>query len=377
MNTQNDPFAWWRAALAGEEPPVHEGDPQAGFYRRRFKNKDGSLTSFKPVAIWQDANGQWLCQIGSEFGNRFGPYKADEHWTYLAKNPVPKAAYDQAMATGKWPDETGNAPKPPEPEPAQDTAPPRNTSDDPHQRLLDDLRDVEERAKELLAKPIDDEAAANVASDLVARLMETKKESETTRKEEKQPHLDAGAAVDAKWKPITEQAGNWATKLRDHLAPWLMKLRRAEEQRQREAQEAAQKAEAEAEAKRQAAEKARLDAEREAAMATFDSDEAAEDAAKAKELAAKRAKKEAEEAEKAARKANRQTSAKKTAAGRTGAKVSFRKVKSAEITDYNKLVEALKDRDEMHELVESLANSAARSGVTLDGMKIIETEVPV
>ena len=29
-------FAWWRDALAGRKPPIHDSDPQCGFYQRKL-----------------------------------------------------------------------------------------------------------------------------------------------------------------------------------------------------------------------------------------------------------------------------------------------------------------------------------------------------
>ena len=52
--------------------------------------------------------------------------------------------------------------------------------------------------------------------------------------------------------------------------------------------------------------------------------------------------------------------------------MSLRTFVSAEITDYDALLIALKDHSEVKELVQSLANRAAKSGVVLAGMKIVE-----
>ncbi|MER8967700.1 hypothetical protein NKI25_18595 [Mesorhizobium sp. M0808] len=57
---------------------------------------------------------------------------------------------------------------------------------------------------------------------------------------------------------------------------------------------------------------------------------------------------------------------------RTGAKVSLRTFVTAEITDYDALVMALKDRPEVREIIQTLANRAAKSGVEIAGMKAVE-----
>ncbi|MBP2462079.1 MULTISPECIES: hypothetical protein [unclassified Rhizobium] len=68
--------------------------------------------------------------------------------------------------------------------------------------------------------------------------------------------------------------------------------------------------------------------------------------------------------------AAKETQARNASAGRTGAKVSLRTFVFAEITDFDALLLALKDRAEIREVVETLANRAARSGVELAGMAI-------
>jgi len=72
--------------------------------------------------------------------------------------------------------------------------------------------------------------------------------------------------------------------------------------------------------------------------------------------------------------AERATKDRNSQAGHTGSKVALRTVTEAEITDYDALLIALKDREEIKELVQSLANRAARSGVELPGMKIHKTQ---
>lgn len=42
MNTQVqieplDYYAWWRSAIAGQNPSIHENEPQCGYYRKRVK----------------------------------------------------------------------------------------------------------------------------------------------------------------------------------------------------------------------------------------------------------------------------------------------------------------------------------------------------
>lgn len=66
-------------------------------------------------------------------------------------------------------------------------------------------------------------------------------EAEKHRKAEKEPHLEAGRAVDAKWKAITDKGTLAAKTAADALTPWLRKVqaeREAEQERLRKEAEA-------------------------------------------------------------------------------------------------------------------------------------------
>jgi hypothetical protein len=52
-SSPNARWAWWEAAVAGEEPPVYEGEPQAGFFAvRRFRYADWPTGPFVPARVW-------------------------------------------------------------------------------------------------------------------------------------------------------------------------------------------------------------------------------------------------------------------------------------------------------------------------------------
>lgn len=75
------------------------------------------------------------------------------------------------------------------------------------------------------------------------------KDAEKLRKDEKEPHLEAGRQVDAKWKPITTKADLGAAACKDALTPY-----RTAKQAAKDA--AAKKAREEAEARQKAAQDA-------------------------------------------------------------------------------------------------------------------------
>lgn len=86
-------------------------------------------------------------------------------------------------------------------------------------------------------------------ADLLKQVNQSKKDAENTRKEEKQPHLDAGRAVDKTWKPVIAKCTAAANEIKGKLTPY-------REAKEAAKQEAIAKARAEAEAKERAAQEA-------------------------------------------------------------------------------------------------------------------------
>ena len=87
-------YAWHRAAMAGENPPRHDGDPQCGWYKCRLV-KGGPWV---PVRIYveQDIDpetGDLICDerlsIEIEGLDRGDPAK---HWSYLT--PITREEFD-------------------------------------------------------------------------------------------------------------------------------------------------------------------------------------------------------------------------------------------------------------------------------------------
>jgi len=79
---------------------------------------------------------------------------------------------------------------------------------------------------------------AGALRDIVARGNDIKKRMEAARKDAKQPHLDAGKAVDAAFKPPIENTTGIVTTAKSRLQAYLI----AEQERERAEAEAARKA---------------------------------------------------------------------------------------------------------------------------------------
>ena len=218
----------YQSNLAGKDVPLHDGVPQVGFYKmRRSKN-----APWLPVAIWSK-DGTLVCRVAGEMKD------PNEVWTYCCGNPVNKADAKHAFETGSWP---GDVPGIGD-----------NSGD---LSLAEDIEDTATQAKAWLKKTtIQSKVECDMAANWRTKLLDLKKRAEAEHKAEKAPHLEAGRAVDAKFKPIIETADDAANALRRVLTSYMAaeeaKLRAAAELERKAAEEAARQAKAAAAAKGQ------------------------------------------------------------------------------------------------------------------------------
>lgn len=198
-------YSWWQRALAGGEIgspalPVHDGDPQPGFYRRRTKRQG----AFIPVAIWPE-DGRIVALCDGEEAD------ASEIWTYCCQHPVSEEAYRTRSFTGKWPDEDGAVSKSLEPPPAGHNNAPTDDAE-----ILKEQIDAASAGVADYAEIADDAMAAKAQS-LRSRLLELSGEADTKREAEKRPHLEAGRVIDAKFQPLIKAAKAAADTIRAAL----------------------------------------------------------------------------------------------------------------------------------------------------------------
>ena len=320
-------YDFWNSALAGVKVgsaalPVHENLPQAGFYRVRT----GKNGPWEPVAIFEHEGSLVALRAGN-------PVDAGQIWTWACRNPVTYEAYTAVVERGEaWPDE------PPAPTIGH------NSPSDPFEALRVEYEGEAEQAREFLKTPITTQEQADQAAIWAKRLAGIAKKATDLHKVEKQPSLDEGRRVDDKWRDLKTGPDDLSKQLKRHQDAFLRELDRLEQERQRKA--------------REEADRLKREADEAAAKASSEADDASVQRAEA--------------AKKAAEQAERETQARNIQAGRTGAKVALRTFVSAEITDFDALLMALKDRPEITEAVQSLANRAAKSGVSLPGMTIKE-----
>lgn len=90
-----DPFSWYRAALAGHKPPIHDDHPQCG----HFKTRRNQHSAWIAASIWYDPEGNLICRVGDELKD------PSEAWTWLAKRPVTQEEAKHWYKHKRWPDQ--------------------------------------------------------------------------------------------------------------------------------------------------------------------------------------------------------------------------------------------------------------------------------
>lgn len=224
-----DQYDFWRRRMAGEVVPIHDGEPQAGFYR--LKTKDGN---WQPVAYWFGKDGSLRCRVGSR---DIDEQTAAERWPHASKNPIAHEVYKAVINGELWPDQHESVARD---RINSDAAP----EDDSFDALKDRIEDLARDARSLIeAGAAADQSAADRASDLANRLAELQKKADAARAAEKKPHDEAAAAVQAKWKPLLGTADIYRRIKEAVITPFLVgeekKRRLAEAQARRAAEEAA------------------------------------------------------------------------------------------------------------------------------------------
>ncbi|MDB5726629.1 MAG: hypothetical protein JWQ16_3383 [Novosphingobium sp.] len=218
-----DQYSFWRRRLAGEVVMIHDGEPQAGFYRLNYKNWDP-----QPVAYWFAKDGTLRCRIGSK---DVDDQIANERWPWASKAPISHEVYKAVVAGGPWPDRHEGVTRD---RANSDSAPGDDSFDGLKDRIEDLARDAESLIK---AGAATDQSSADRASDLANRLAELHKQADGSRATEKRPHDEAAKAVQAKWTPLLSTAEIYKRIKSAVITPFLL----AEDQKRKAAEAAARK----------------------------------------------------------------------------------------------------------------------------------------
>lgn len=348
-----DRWAYWREELKypGCNPRDVDHDQICGYYRIR-----GAATKPDyPVGIYvPDGEDQIVLKVGRR---QEVALASEEGWDFRLSSSWLKCAaveyeeYMKALEDGVWSDGKP-ARKPdaaPEPEEKPAAGIGHNSGDDDpfsntKQLLLGDV----EIADGLMKKPVETKDQADQVAAFITKIRGHGSTAEVHRKAEKQPFLDGGRAVDAKWKELTDLSDDAMQRLKKHLHPYLQAQARAEEERQRKAREEAERLRREAEER---------EARRDVANEPTEEERKAE--------------------EQAIREAEREARPQSVNVGRTGAKTTLRKEKYGVVDDYEKAALALvrMKHSVMIETIDQLANRAAKADMAFDGMHADVREV--
>lgn len=307
----SDQYDFWRRRLRGEVVPIHDNDPQAGFYR--LKRQDGTWVA---CAYWRKEDGTLRCRIN---GVDVAEPVAMDRWPWASKAPITHEVYQAVVVHGApWPDQHEAVIRD---RVNSQNAPDDNSFDALKDRIEDLVRDADKLIKGGAAKSQEE---ADRASDLANRLGELWKKGDESRKTEKQPHDEAAKAVQAKWLPLLVTAEIYKRVKTAVVTPFLV----AEDRKRKEA---------------------------EAAMRN-----AAAAAAQAGEPAP-------EPPPEAAR------PVKAGSGGRRS--VALRTVKQVEIVDRAAVLAFFADSQLITELLQTMSERAVRAGATVPGVKVSESQV--
>lgn len=306
MDTQH-----YQDNLAGRKVTFSDGELKTGYYRIR-KHKGGPLV---PVAIWQH-EGQWVAMVGT--GEPGGKVRRDptEIWTYCCDDPVSKDDAKYAFENGKW---RGDAP-----------TLGHNSREYPatYEGISEEFADYAELVRQFLADVekdggIRDKVRADQASNMADYLGTVKggiaKRADDMRDALVRPHLEAQREINAKFKPLIDEAKALDGQLRRAAGAWA----KAEQDRLR----------------KEAEEKARIE----------------------------RAKNASAEVHVVAEVPKVQVG------GERAAKRSLKTKLVAQITDYEAALAHFKDADDVRNAVAALAQRAVKAGMkSIPGVKIVE-----
>lgn len=95
-------FTWWRAALAGEPPPIHENDPQPGFYETKLVKGGPDI----PVRIYLHGETDEAGELvepeelrAEQNGHEIEPAAV---WLHCSTRPISQGRYEYLMDLGRW-----------------------------------------------------------------------------------------------------------------------------------------------------------------------------------------------------------------------------------------------------------------------------------
>ncbi len=214
----SDSYSWWRQALLGHFGPIHENDPQPGYYRMR-KGRGGPWV---PVAIWAGENDPApICLVD---GVERDPF---EVWTWVCRYPVSYETYAAVAERGEaWPEDLPERLDAGSETIRQST---RGIGDNSSgvteaEEFLEEIEMLWQSAEEWVqvVQSPSSQAEADKAANYAERFSNLETRAEEARTAEKKPVLDEGRRIDAKWKPVISKASDGKVRMKKVLEPYLL-----------------------------------------------------------------------------------------------------------------------------------------------------------
>jgi len=243
-NYQRNSYIYYQSALKGVFGPVHENDPQCGYYRMR-RGRGGPWV---PVAIWKERPGSLAPSENSENsdsgklvclvdGVEWDPF---EVWTWVCRYPVPYETYVAVAERGEvWPEDLPDLKKGIGFSGSGSSSYERDRDFIPHEvptfghnsagvsdaeRFMEEIELLWQSANEWLetVQSPSSQAEADKAANYAERFGNLENRAEELRTAEKKPVLDLGRSIDAKWKPVISKASDGKVRMKKALEPYLI-----------------------------------------------------------------------------------------------------------------------------------------------------------
>ena len=217
-NRSETSYSWWRQALLGHFGPIHENDPQPGYYRMR-KGRGGRWV---PAAIWEEKDKLTLsCLVD---GVEQDPF---EVWTWVCRYPVSYETYVAVAERGEaWPEDLPERLDAGSETIRQST---RGIGDNSSgvteaEEFLEEIEMLWQSAEEWVqvVQSPSSQAEADKAANYAERFSNLETRAEEARTAEKKPVLDEGRRIDAKWKPVISKASDGKVRMKKVLEPYLL-----------------------------------------------------------------------------------------------------------------------------------------------------------
>lgn len=314
----------WQALLPNNGSPKRDTDVSTGYWR--IESAKAFATPVRTV--FED--GMMMVYIGAKDGI---DRDCGDDWHRFCTNQWPKVKasgfedFEQALETGFWQDGLATT--------SRDSIGGNEGPEDAVEQMLREARENIEKAAPLIeAGTAKTKKDADAAAILKEALTSPKAKLEAAHKLEKEPHLEAGRAVDRKYLDLVKEMKKVADDIhRAVIRPFLIEQERIAN----EAAAAAQKV---------------ID----------DANEAARKAAEVESGAAV-----SDEDWQAAAPVQATVTVPKVSAGTKGTKASLRDVKYGEITDFAAFAAAVSGDLVLRETLKAMANKLARQPTTKDG----------